>query len=193
MRHCLLCNGEAREQDVVVLLLTFFFLRVWFAPALPLTKAVRRAQTAVDTGEDYDTCRQASVFAHDLCRPPPPVEYTTHIRTQTHTHKFPERYWKCKKATSSLLYPQHSWYIHLACSGHILWCNAWGKHNWHLPCFHQAASNVCEAVGEMGSGRDGGRTLKVALTNLEICFLKLQYVMIFFWDAHCQPSAWGQD
>lgn len=25
MRHCLLCNGAAREQDVVVLLLTFFF------------------------------------------------------------------------------------------------------------------------------------------------------------------------
>lgn len=177
MRHCLLCNGAAREQDVVVLLLTFFF----FASLIC-------ASTASD--ESCQTCADGCWYRRRLwhvrtsvcvCTWPlsPPVEYTTHIRTQTHTHKFPERYWKCKKATSSLLYPQHSWYINLACSSHILWCNVWGKHNWHLLCFHQAASNVCEAW-EMGSGRDGGRRLKVALANLEICFLKLQYVMIFF-------------
>lgn len=153
MRHCLLCNGAAREQDVVVLLLTFFCefdLRqhcLWRK-----LSDVRRRTPSLLNGCWYRRRLWHVQTSVCVCTVPPPWS-TPHTFAHRHTHKFPERYWKYKKATSLLLYPQHSWYIHLACSSYILWCNLWGKHNWHLLCFHQAASNVCEAVGEMGSGQ----------------------------------------
>lgn len=191
MRHCLLCNGAAREQDVVVLLLTFFCefdLRqhcLWRK-----LSDVRRRTPSLLNGCWYRRRLWHVQTSVCVCTVPPRGVHHTHLHTDTHTNS--------RKGTESIKKRPRCYCIP----------NTLDTFIWHVAVIYfgviyeesTTGTSYVSIKQHPTSVRqlekweaDRGRRLKVALANLEICFLKLQYVMIFFWDAHCQPSAWGQD
>lgn len=70
LRRTTACGVMAQlvSKVLVVLLLIFFFFFILCDESCQTSSDGHlRCEAAVDTGEVYDTCRQASVFAHDLC------------------------------------------------------------------------------------------------------------------------------